>query len=446
MRPQAHRVRRIRLPMRSAVVISVVAERYSPHTTTRGAREWEPPRDEATRRGVDVAEYRRTGRADSAVGDISPEIVRPGPAADSPVGDRAVAAAEMLLRDRAGSRRAWRAPRPPRRRGRARRARAAAARPARSGPGRRPCRRTPGPRSGSVRYSSQAKFGTAAARWTDAAVQTGPERVVRHQVDVVRLAPAGDLHRLGEAADVADVDARELRRARARCTAGTATCSGTPRRSRTGTSTMRAERLVGLRRLVADRLLEEVERARRHPLAERRRLGDRQPVVVVDRRAMTSGPTRLAQPRSQRRRRRRSTRAARRRVPPAVSSGAWIHVRTTFQPCATSSLRVLDQSPGPSALGRREERHVVAMLAAEQLVDRHAERLAADVVERDVDRRDGGGERRGRPRSTGSSGTSPARARRLCIGSRPTRNCPSGDRSRRSPPARGPTSPDSPQP
>ena len=31
-----------------------------------------------------------------------------------------------------------------------------------------------------------------------------------HHVDVVGLGPAGDLHRLGQAADVADVDAVEL--------------------------------------------------------------------------------------------------------------------------------------------------------------------------------------------------------------------------------------------
>ena len=49
-----------------------------------------------------------------------------------------------------------------------------------------------------------------------------------------------------------------------------------------GTSVMRAQRLVGFGRLVADRLLEEVERAGRHLLAEARRLGDREAVVVVD--------------------------------------------------------------------------------------------------------------------------------------------------------------------
>src|SRR5690606_36963739 len=37
-----------------------------------------------------------------------------------------------------------------------------------------------------------------------------PERIVRHEVDVMRLAPAGHLHGLGETADVADVDAVEL--------------------------------------------------------------------------------------------------------------------------------------------------------------------------------------------------------------------------------------------
>ena len=62
----------------------------------------------------------------------------------------------------------------------------------------------------------------------------------------------------------------------------------------------------------------------------------------------------------------------------------------TSQPVAeellASSIR-----PGPiGAAGRREERDEVALLAAEQLVDRHAERLALDVVQRDVDGRDGG--------------------------------------------------------
>ena len=38
--------------------------------------------------------------------------------------------------------------------------------------------------------------------------------------------------------------------------------------------------------------------------------------------------------------------------------------------------------------GRGEGRDAVALLAAEQLVDRHAERLALDVVQRDVDGRD----------------------------------------------------------
>ena len=40
--------------------------------------------------------------------------------------------------------------------------------------------------------------------------------------------------------------------------------------------------------------------------------------------------------------------------------------------------------------GGREGRHPVPLLPAEKLVDRHAQRLAANVVERDVDRRDGG--------------------------------------------------------
>src|SRR6266545_1520808 len=38
----------------------------------------------------------------------------------------------------------------------------------------------------------------------------GAERVVGHEVDVVGLTPAGDLHGFGEAADVADVKAGEV--------------------------------------------------------------------------------------------------------------------------------------------------------------------------------------------------------------------------------------------
>ena len=65
--------------------------------------------------------------------------------------------------------------------------------------------------------------------------------------------------------------------------------------------------------------------------------------------------------------------------------------RIACQPCATQFAGSLD---GDIALGlvpgRGEGRDAVALLAAEQLVDRHAQRLALDVVQRDVD----GGNRR----------------------------------------------------
>ena len=34
--------------------------------------------------------------------------------------------------------------------------------------------------------------------------------IVRHQVHIVRLAPAGDFHRLGQPADIADIESVEL--------------------------------------------------------------------------------------------------------------------------------------------------------------------------------------------------------------------------------------------
>ncbi|MEZ5906962.1 MAG: hypothetical protein R3C69_18345 [Geminicoccaceae bacterium] len=43
-------------------------------------------------------------------------------------------------------------------------------------------------------------------------------------------------------------------------------------------------------------------------------------------------------------------------------------------------------------MGRGEGRDAIALPAAEEVVDRHAERLALDVVKRDVDGRHGSGE------------------------------------------------------
>ena len=84
-------------------------------------------------------------------------------------------------------------------------------------------------------------------------------------------------------------------------------------------------------------------------------------------------------------------------------------------------LHLLDQLRPHRRAGGGEAGHVVALLAAQQLVDRHAQRLAGDVVQGDVDGRDRRRSARARPRNTGC-GTSPATARRYACGSRPIRN------------------------
>src|SRR5437762_13893388 len=69
------------------------------------------------------------------------------------------------------------------------------------------------------------------------------------------------------------------------------------------------------------------------------------------------------------------------------------HDRPTFR---QQALRGLDQRRAHRRQGDREQRYVVALPTAKQLVDRYAERLAGDVVERDVD----GGHSRGQDAAT----------------------------------------------
>src|SRR5437870_2280814 len=97
----------------------------------------------------------------------------------------------------------------------------------------------------------------------------------------MRLGPAGYFHGLGESTDVAHVDADEVRQ-----TALDEWYEGpfagdlfADRKRHVGHA---AQRGVCLGILGADRLLQEIERAAWHPLTERRRFGDAQPVVVVD--------------------------------------------------------------------------------------------------------------------------------------------------------------------
>ena len=108
-----------------------------------------------------------------------------------------------------------------------------------------------------------------------------PQWIVRHQVDIVRLGQASDLHRLSQAADIAHVKAGKLRDASFEIglelpLAGEL-LANSERHVR-----HRAQGLVGLGAFTADRLLQKVQRARRHLLAKRRGLGHRQPVVVID--------------------------------------------------------------------------------------------------------------------------------------------------------------------
>ena len=77
-----------------------------------------------------------------------------------------------------------------------------------------------------------------------------------------------------------------------------------------------------------------------------------------------------------------------RRPAASRSSGAWIQVRMTV--LLQQEPGVLDQLWSHRRRGGREKRDVVALLAAEELIDGHAERLALDVIQGNVDRRDGG--------------------------------------------------------
>ena len=101
----------------------------------------------------------------------------------------------------------------------------------------------------------------------------------------------------------------------------------------------------------------------------------------------TSSPQRLAgldAPFGGRRRCSRAARRCRRSSWPAGTK------RIAFQPASISVPGLLDHLRRPAR--RAWSANVgmqVALLAAQQFVDRHAECLALDVVQRDVDRRDG---------------------------------------------------------
>ena len=199
----------------------------------------------------------------------------------------------------------------------------------------------------------------------------------------MRLAPAGDLHRLGQATDIADIDAVELMDAaldegHELPLAGELLADG-ERNIGHG-----AQGLVGFRRLVADRLLEKIEHPPVEPAAEACRFGDRQPVVIIYAEHHFVAEF-LARPVQQARR--GGNGLARLEDIAAVlpdgkeADGVEPHLH---------ELAGTLHRPFPGSISRGGEGgNDMALPAPEQFVNGHAERLALDVVKGDVDGRDG---------------------------------------------------------
>lgn len=98
--------------------------------------------------------------------------------------------------------------------------------------------------------------------------------IVRHQVHIVRLAPASDLHRFGEPADIADIEPVELMDA-ALDVGQELPLAGKFLADGEWDVGHRTQGFVGLRRLVPYRLLEEIKHAAAELVAEACRLGHR---------------------------------------------------------------------------------------------------------------------------------------------------------------------------
>jgi hypothetical protein len=212
---------------------------------------------------------------------------------------------------------------------------------------------------------------------------------VRHQVDVVGLAPAGHLHGFGKSANVANVDASKVCEAlfdvrRELPLAGELLADGE------GHVGHGAQGGVGVGAFVADRLFQEVNGPRRHALAEGSRFSHAQPVVVV-------GPNHGSRPHG---------RAqggvplggdgnglARLEAVAAVADPGTVNRGANALPAIGHvALHLLDQVVPVLRAGGDKAGHEVALLAAQQLVDGHAEALGHQVVQRDVDGRHRGGQ------------------------------------------------------
>lgn len=123
-------------------------------------------------------------------------------------------------------------------------------------------------------------MATAAEKWIVAAVQIG-QGIVRHHVDVVGFAPAGDFHRFGEATDIAEIEPVKLVNI-ALDIGQELPLAGEFLTDRKGHVGHTAQALVGFRAFVADWFFEKVERTTGHFLAETGGFGDREAVVIIN--------------------------------------------------------------------------------------------------------------------------------------------------------------------
>lgn len=201
----------------------------------------------------------------------------------------------------------------------------------------------------------------------------------------MRLAPARDLHRLGEPADIADIEPVELMNA-ALDIGQELPLAGKFLADGKGDVGHPAQGLVGLRRLVAYRLLEEIEHAAAEFVAEARGLRHRQPMMIVDaeHHVLAQRLARLVQ-----HARRGAYRLARLEDVLAVLAGGKEADR--LPSLRAQLMGAFDGSIARGFVsGRGEGGDAFPLLAAEQFVDRHSQRLALDIMKGDVD----GGNRR----------------------------------------------------
>ena len=232
--------------------------------------------------------------------------------------------------------------------------------------------------------SCTPKFGHGQVELQAGRDEIGPERVVDRHLDIVGLAPAGDLRGFGEPAGDAQVDPRVV---------------DPLFLDQLAELPLRAKLLAGRQRhvvrgrnvlnesgvLAAQRVFDEERPERLDLLAQPDRIGQVQPGVdiegqldlVADR--LAHGLELLD---------RRLHRLARLQdlARPAASPSA-----QTSSPPALSFRHDLTSSDYIHAVAGvvRVAHNLVAHAPAQQLVDRHAQRLALDIPQRDIDRRDG---------------------------------------------------------